>query len=126
MNELFWLLLLLIACAPAQEPAQEIVQPEELVPTVVEPVSAPVVAPEPKIQPKVQVEQIPAEPISEGVDKCFQLGCRLGSVLVGDMKTDLYYGCHCTFSKWIKPADLLCFRSEAEAQESGFRKAQSC
>jgi len=120
MNKLFWLLLLVVACAPVQEPAQE------LAPSIAEePVSAPVVAP--KVQPKVQVEQIPeqVEPIS-GVEKCLQLGCPLGSSLIGDRKTDLYYACYCTFVRWIKPGDLLCFSSETEAAERGYRKAQSC
>jgi len=124
MNKVFCLLLLVIACAPAQELAPSM--PAEPVSSAI-----PAVAPEPKVQPKAQIEvkQIPeqrTEPISEEDDKCYALGCPFGSMFVGDMKNDLYYACHCTFSKWIKPDDLLCFDSEAEAAERGYRPAQSC
>jgi len=119
MNKVFCLLLFLLACTSVQE------QPE---PTVA-PAQEPEITPSPATPPKAQVEQIPdqkAEQLPEEDDKCYALGCPFGSIFVGDMKTDLYYACHCTFSKWIKPDDLLCFDSEAEAEERGYRPAQSC
>lgn len=79
----------------------------------------------PKTTSKVYtVPEVP--PIEMVENECSDIGCPLGTTLIGDAKTDLYYECRCTFVKWIKPSDLLCFDSEEEAKERGYRVAQSC
>jgi hypothetical protein len=57
---------------------------------------------------------------------CSELGCPIGTALIGDGKTNLYYECRCTFVRWIKPEHLFCFDSAEEAKSRGFRQAESC
>jgi len=115
-----------MACSTIQQ------QPESTVTPTEEPTAAPTMAAtEVLVQEKqmkatktiVIVEQPPVE-MEE--NECSELGCPLGTALIGDAKTDLYYECKCTFVKWIKPVHLLCFDSEEEAMERGYRKAESC
>lgn len=84
--------------------------------------------------PKLEVtaEEIPVAPteivVSEPQtpESCLALGCLRGTNVVGDVKSDIFYECNCTFAKWIKPEDMLCFTSASAAMESGYRQAESC
>lgn len=113
------LLLFLIACTPIQQPEAEIVPTET--PSAVEEVVVSDSTPE--TTSKVYTEVPPIEMVE---NECSEIGCPIGTMFIGDAKTDLYYECRCTFVKWIKPSDLLCFDSEEEAKERGYKKAQSC
>lgn len=104
----FALLLFLIACTSSKLPA--VISTPESEPTV------PVV---PTLAPKVSTE--PPTP-----ESCLALGCLRGTQVVGDVKSDIFYECNCTFAKWIKPEDMLCFASVSAAIERGYRQAKSC
>jgi hypothetical protein len=107
--------IFLIACTPVQQ------QPEPtIIPTEV-PVSTPV---EEKTQVKAKTIVIVEQPPESG--DCSELGCPIGTALIGDGKTNLYYECRCTFVRWIKPEHLFCFDSAEEAKSRGFRQAESC
>jgi hypothetical protein len=105
------------AVIPSEEPTVEPTIPSTPVPVEVE-----------KTQLKATKTIVIVEqpPIVLEENECSELGCPLGTTLIGDAKTDLYYECKCTFVKWIKPVHLLCFDSEEEAMERGYRKAESC
>ncbi len=111
-----------MACSTIQQ------QPEPTVTPTVEPTipSTPVPVEVEKTQLKATKVIVEQPPIVLEENECSEIGCPLGTTLIGDAKTDLYYECKCTFVKWIKPVHLLCFDSEEEAMERGYRKAQSC
>ena len=123
MNKVFCLMLMfLLACTSVEQ------QPPAIIPTEVStevPTIPPTQVPVEKTQAKATKTIVIVEQPPEAGD-CSEIGCPQGTVLIGDMKTDLYYECGCTFVKWIKPADLLCFDSAEEAITRGYRHAQSC
>ena len=53
---------------------------------------------------------------------CQDLGCPEGTAYVGSINSDKYYVCDCHYSKRIKPENIICFSSDAEAQSMDYVK----
>ncbi|MBS3100074.1 hypothetical protein J4463_02560 [Candidatus Pacearchaeota archaeon] len=51
---------------------------------------------------------------------CAMLGCSEDALYVGSVNSDKYYSCECHYAKTIKKQNIICFSSDAEAEEKGY------
>jgi hypothetical protein len=47
---------------------------------------------------------------------CFEIGCDANDVFVGSINSDKYYECNCRYAKNINPENIICFKTEQEAE----------
>jgi len=133
MNKGFCVFLFfIVACVPIVEKSADVSVNVSVPETVPEP---------PAKEPVVEKEGVEKTEVSEKVEvsvpevvelplvesgECDTFGCFPGDKIVADMQMDLFYDCSCARARWIKPEFILCFASEEEAVERGYRKAGSC
>jgi hypothetical protein len=59
-------------------------------------------------------------------DACVSLGCPAGTVAVGSSQSNKYHDCTCQWAKKILSTNLVCFKSESEAQSKGYVACKVC
>ena len=69
-------------------------------------------------------EQKDAEPVKINSTACIELGCPEDTEFVGSINSNKYYKCECRYAKNILPENLICFKTEGEAIESGYQKIE--
>tara|TARA_Y100000310_G_scaffold294919_1_gene325803 strand:+ start:358 stop:663 length:306 start_codon:yes stop_codon:yes gene_type:complete len=57
---------------------------------------------------------------------CEELGCPLHTSYVGSMRSDKYYTCECHHVAQVKPENLVCFTTDADAKTQGYAKVPDC
>ena len=55
-------------------------------------------------------------PVLKTIDEeCVDLGCPSGTIYVGSINSDKYYGCDCRYAKSVLPENIVCFASDEDA-----------
>ena len=64
-----------------------------------------------------QESQEQQEPEKTNEESCLELGCPEGTQYVGSENSDKYYECSCHYASKILEENIVCFKSELEAQD---------
>jgi hypothetical protein len=56
-------------------------------------------------------------------NECVRLGCDRYTKFVGSKNSDKYYECSCGWGKNINEENLLCFKSEEDAENLGYTRS---
>ena len=57
-------------------------------------------------------------------NKCVELGCSSDTIYVGSVNSDKYYECNCHYADRIKPENIICFSSDADAESNNYTKSE--
>ena len=83
--------------------------------------SQPEIIPEPLNTSKASAFT-PTTPSGDPV--CLTLSCAPGSYYVGSKNSDKYYSCSCHYASRIKPENIVCFKTEKEAESEGRERSE--
>ena len=76
-------------------------------------------------KPDIKYDHILREASSPS-NECISLGCDENTKVIGNKNSLVYHYCYCTFASRIKKENLVCFNSEEEAENLGYKETNVC